>query len=180
MSRREETDRPLWRLLAPLLAALLLGALLGRISAPSSPTPPDARAPAPSRSGARAQAGVPVSFPETATGAASAIAAYQRAFADPAILAPAELRARVEAVATPEYAARMLAVNGPGAEAIAAGPIGIGLAEGVQTIYAAVPIGYRVLAYSPGRAKLRTWGFTLLGLRVDRRSRRLPDARSGR
>jgi hypothetical protein len=162
MSRREDTSRPLWHLLAPLLAAVLLGALLGRISAPSS-LPPEARAPAPSRAGARAVAGVTVSFPESAEGAAAAIATYQSAFADPAILDPARLRARVEAVATPEYAARMLAVNGPGGEAIAAGPIGIGLAHGVQTLYAAVPIGYRVLAYSPGRARIENWGFTLLG-----------------
>jgi hypothetical protein len=150
--------------LAPLLAAVLLGALLGRISAPApSPSAEEARAPIPSPIGARAIAGVTVSFPETAQGAAAAIATYQSAFADPGVLRPATMRARIEAVATPEYAARMLAVNGPGGKALAAGPIGVGLAHGVQTLYAGVPIGYRVLAYSAGRAEVETWGFTLLG-----------------
>jgi hypothetical protein len=108
-------------------------------------------------------AGVPVDFPKTAAGAALAVAAYQRAFADPAILRPGVLRARIEAVATPDYAARMLAANSPGQRRLAAGPIGIGLLHDLPTIYTAVPVGYRVLSFSAGRAEVKTWGFTLLG-----------------
>jgi hypothetical protein len=104
-----------------------------------------------------------VSFPETATGAASAAAAYQQSFATPAILRPGVLRRRVEAVATPDYAARMLAANGPGVARLAAGPVGIGIRQGLRTIYVAVPIGYRVLSFEPARAEIETWGFTLLG-----------------
>ena len=33
----------------------------------------------------------------------------------------------------------------------------------MQTIFTAVPIGYRVLSYSPTRARILDWGFTLLG-----------------
>ncbi len=33
----------------------------------------------------------------------------------------------------------------------------------IQTIFAGVPIGYRVLSYSPARARILNWGFTLLG-----------------
>jgi hypothetical protein len=57
----------------------------------------------------------------------------------------------------------MLAANSPGARRIAAGPIGIGLHEGLGTLYAAVPIGYRLLSFSLQRAEVETWGFTLLG-----------------
>jgi hypothetical protein len=146
-----------------MLAALVLGLLLGRASAPSSTGPSTERAPAPSRSGARSESGVRLGFPETAPGAAAAIAAYQQAFAEPAILRPAVLRERIGAVATPDYAAQMLAANGPGAERISAGPIGVGLERGVRTLYREVPIGYRVLSYGDGRADVETWGLTLLG-----------------
>lgn len=151
-------------LVLAFVAVLALGLLLGRASAPSSPAgPPTGRAPAPGRSGARSESGVRLGFPESAPGAAAAIAAYQQAFAEPAILRPTVLRARIDAVATPDYAARMLAANGPGSERISVGPIGVGLERGVRTLYREVPIGYRVLSYGSGRADIETWGLTLLG-----------------
>jgi hypothetical protein len=73
------------------------------------------------------------------------------------------LESRIEAVATPDYAATMLAANLPGAERLAAGPIGAGVRRGVQTLYSAIPIGYRVESFAPDRARVLTWGFTLLG-----------------
>jgi len=142
------------------LATLLLGLLLGHAL---SPTGSD-RAAIPAKAGAaRSLAGVPVAFPDTAQGAAQAVAAYQRAFADPTILQPGVMRARIEAVATPDYTEAMLAANSPGAERLASGPIGVGVRKGVETLYAAVPIGYRVESFQPGRARILTWGFTLLG-----------------
>jgi hypothetical protein len=152
------------RALALCIATLLIGLLLGRsLSGSSSPTG-GGRAAAPASAGAaRTLAGVPVAFPDTAQGAASAVAAYQRAFADPTILRPGGLRSRIETVATPDYTATMLRANSPGAARIAAGPIGEGLRSGVRTLYAAVPIGYRVESFSPQRARVLTWGFTLLG-----------------
>jgi hypothetical protein len=148
------------RLLLACLATLLLGLLIGRTL---SPTQSD-RAAIPAQAGAaRSLAGVPVAFPDTPAGAAQAVAAYQRAFATPAILRPAVMRARIEAVAAPDYAQTMLAANSPGAERLAAGPIGIGVAKGVQTLYSAVPIGYRVESFDGDRARVLTWGFTLLG-----------------
>lgn len=163
MSAAGDSRRRLLRWVMPVLAAVLLGLILGRATASSSPAPNSGRAPAPSPGGARPVAGVPVSFPKTATGAAAAIAAYQQSFADPAILRPGMLRARVAAVATPDYAARMLATNAPGVERLAAGPIGVGVGHGLRTIYTAVPIGYRVLSFGSGRAKVETWGLTLIG-----------------
>jgi hypothetical protein len=148
---------------APLLVALVVGALIGRATYPSPPAPTPVRAPAISPGGARTAAGVPVSFPETPAGAAAAVAAYERAFAGPQVLLPGVLRKRVEALATPDFAGTMLAVNGPGLERLADGPLGVGLAHGLRTLYAAVPIGWRILGWEPGRAEVETWGLSLLG-----------------
>ncbi len=144
----------------PALATLLLGLLLGRATAPSPGVPAPTAA---NGGGAGAQVRIPVSFPRTPRGAAAAVAAYQRSFASPAILRPGALRERIEAVATPDYVAQMLAANSPGEQRIAEGPIGEGLASGLQTLYASVPIGYRVESFSAQRARILTWGFTLLG-----------------
>jgi hypothetical protein len=169
MSRRWNSPRSApgrGALLLPILvglALLLFGFLAGRSTSPSPPPPP-ARAAIPAPAGAaRAVAGVPIDFPKTSAGAAQAAASYQRAFAGPAILRPRVLRARVNAVATPDYAARMLAANSPGQRRLAAGPIGIGVRRGLATIYTAVPVGYRIVSFAGDRAEVETWGFTLLG-----------------
>lgn len=146
----------------PFLVALVLGVAIGRATAPSS-TSPVVDTPAAGPSETRTEAGVPVGYPETPAGAAAAAAGYQRAFAEPSVLRAGVLRARVEAVATPDYAATMLEANGPGAERLARGPIGVGIGQGLRTLYAAVPIGYKVLSFGPGRAEVETWGLTLLG-----------------
>jgi len=57
----------------------------------------------------------------------------------------------------------MLAANGPGVARLAAGPLGVGARQGIRTIYAAVPIGYGVVSFTPDRAEVETWGLTLLG-----------------
>jgi hypothetical protein len=145
-----------------LLVALAAGWVAGRLASPATRLSADRPGGAPALSG-RSRAGIQVDFPDTKKGAAAAVAAYQRAFASPSILRASVLRERIETVATPDYAARMLAANTPGRERIADGPIGIGVAAGLQTLYAAVPIGYEVEAFSPSRARILTWGFTLLG-----------------
>lgn len=142
-----------------VLIALLAGLLIGRASTPS-----EAAVEAHLSSGpTRVQDGVPTGHPRTREGAAAAVASYQRAFADPAILAPDVMRRRLEVVASPDYVQTMLAANSPGRELLARGPIGQGIRHGIQTLYAGVPIGYRIESFSPRRARLLTWGFTLLG-----------------
>ncbi len=138
-------------------AVVLLAALLGRLSASGSG---DDQPPRPAH---WSVAGVDVGYPHTPAGAALAAAGYQRAFADPGVLAPGALRRRVSAVATADFAPRMLAANTPGAERLAAGPIGRGIETRIPTVFFAVPIGRRLLSYTPMRAKVLTWGFTLLG-----------------
>jgi hypothetical protein len=143
---------------ALLFAATALACLLaGRLSSGCSSSPP------PSPSPTREAAGVALGYPHSRAGATLAAAGYQQAFADPAVLKPAVLRARIEAIATPEFAPKMIAANSPGARRLAAGLIGEGVRRGVQTVFFTVPVGYRLLSYSPSRARVLTWGFTVLG-----------------
>jgi hypothetical protein len=147
-----------------VLVALVVCWAVGRVGSGSGPSSSaQETATTPGAINEEARAGIQVGFPDTAHGAAAAVATYQRAFASPSILRPSVMRERIEAVATPDYAAQMLAANGPGRERLAAGPIGVGIGDGLQTLYSSVPIGYEVEAFSPARARILTWGFTLLG-----------------
>lgn len=148
---------------ALLLASVLLGGfVLGRVFAPGdgSPAPLDPGSPGPTRF---VSGGVGVGYAHSREGAVAANANYQQAFADAAILRRGELRRRIEAVATPDYAPSMIARNEPGTRRLAGGPIGMGLREGVPTAYFGTPVLYRVESYSASRAVIRTWGFTVLG-----------------
>lgn len=146
-----------------LLGVLGIGWLVGRVGSPGTDAPSSGGPDLAQSPSVRTRAGIPVGFDDTARGAAAAVATYQRAFASPSILRPSVMQERIEAVATPDYAPQMLAANTPGRERIAAGPIGIGVASGLETLYSAVPIGYEVEAFTPSRARILTWGFTLLG-----------------
>jgi hypothetical protein len=146
-----------------LVGVLAAGWVVGRVGSTTTPPAIEAGSGLTQTPAGSTRAGIPVGFPDTAEGAAAAVAAYQRAFASPSILRASVMRERIKAVATPDYAAQMLAANTPGRERIAAGPIGVGVAAGLQTLYAAVPIGYKIEAFTPSRARILTWGFTLLG-----------------
>jgi hypothetical protein len=144
-----------------LAGMLAFGAGLGFAAVTSAPATIEAPASGPGP--LRVKNGVGVGFERSPQGAAAAVATYQRAFATPAILRPAVLRRRIAVVATKDYAATMRAANSPGARRIGSGPIGLGAREGRETLYASVPVSYRVASYSPERAVIVTWGFTLLG-----------------
>jgi hypothetical protein len=162
--RHRDRRRRLLIVSTAVLTALVVGWAIGRAGSSSAPrSGAEETTATPGATSEEARAGVQVGFPDTARGAAAAVATYQRAFASPSILRASVMRERIEAVATPDYAAQMLAANGPGRERLAAGPVGVGIAEGLQTLYSSVPIGYEVEAFSPARARILTWGFTLLG-----------------
>lgn len=159
-TRRPDDPRPRGAALAlTALIVLLAGLLVGRASAPSSEAIEASAGSGP----VRVEYGVPVGHARTREGAAAAVASYQRAFADPAILQPGVMRRRLEVVASPDYVQTMLTANSPGRERLARGAIGQGIRHGIQTLYAGVPIGYRIESFSARRARVLTWGFTLLG-----------------
>ena len=135
---------------------LVLAFVIGRLSAPDDEK---SSLPATVVPGAELE----TAFPQSKEGAIVAAAAYQRVFANPAILRPGQLQKRVEAVATPDYADRMLEANKPGTDRLIAGPVGEGVQQGVPTVYVGVPIAYRVLSYTPDRARVQNWGFTMVG-----------------
>ena len=149
------------RLALAVLIAVLLGVLIGRASAPSSPSISPKAGPHPGPT--RVSVGVGVGFSRTREGAVLAAGSYQQAFADAAILRPGELRRRIEVVATPRFAPVMLEANEPGTSRLAHGAFGEGVRAEVQSAFFGVPVAYRVLSYSPARAVVQTWGFTLLG-----------------
>lgn len=151
------------RLALAVLIAVLLGALLGRASAPSDPAPSAPSKAAPSPGPTSEMAGVGVGFSRTRGGAALAAGSYQQAFADKAILRPGELRRRIAAVATPRFAALMLEANAPGTERLARGAFGEGIRAGVKSVFLGVPVSYRLLSYAPKRAVVQIWGFTVVG-----------------
>lgn len=148
------------RFVASIAAAVLVGLLIGRASAPSS-VPPKAVPPSPGPTSK--SVGVGVGFSRTREGAVLAAGSYQQAFADKAVLRPGELRRRIEVVATPRFAPVMLEANEPGATRLRLGTFGQGIRGGIASSYFGVPVAYRVLAFTPNRAVVQTWGFTLLG-----------------
>lgn len=152
-------SRPALLLIA---AALVLGILAGRITdgRQTPPTTSNPDSPGPTRFG---DGGVGTGYAHTRAGALAANAHYQQSLADPAILRPGELRKRIEVVTTPDYAPAMIAANEPGARRLAQGVLGAGVKEGLPTAYFGVPVLYRLDSYSPRRAVVRTWGFTVLG-----------------
>lgn len=148
------------RLALAVLIAVMLGALAGRLSAPS-PTASLKVDPHPGPN--RKSVGVGIGFSRTRQGAVLAAGSYQQAFADTAILRPGQLRRRIEVVATPDFAPTMLAANEAGTAKLAHGAFGEGVRSEVPSVYLGVPVSYRLLSYSPSRAVVQTWGFTLLG-----------------
>lgn len=150
------------KLLIGIAVAVVVGVLIGRASAPS-PHPSAPKAALPSPGPTRESAGVKVGFARTREGAVLAAGAYQQAFAEEAILSPRELRRRVAVAATPRFAPVMVEANEPGAARLRQGAFGQGLRDEIPSAYLGVPVSYRLLSYTPERAVVQTWGFTLLG-----------------
>jgi hypothetical protein len=145
-------------LLAAVLILLIAGFAVGRLTAPTEETRDEAQAVAVDPGGE-----LNTAFSHSRAGAALAMAAYQRALADPAILRPGGLEKRVEAIAVPGYVHTIVEALRPGDERMMAEPIGQGVQEGVPTVYFGVPVAYRIISYTPERARIQSWGFTMLG-----------------
>jgi len=148
------------KIIVAVLVAVVLGLLVGRASAPPSSSP---KAVSPSPGPTRESVGVGVGFARTRQGAVLAAGSYQQAFADTAILRGGELQRRVEVVATPAFAPTMLKANEPGTARLASSGFGDDLRAGVKSAFFGVPVSYRLISFTPRRAVVQIWGFTLLG-----------------
>lgn len=140
-----------------VLVFVSLAFAIGRLTAPTEETNPA------QDTAVDPGAELDTAFPHSREGAALAMAAYQRALADPAILRPGVLKKRIEAIATPGNVQQMLEANQPGTDRLIAGQIGQGVSSGTPTAYFGVPIAYRIISYTPERARVQNWGFTMLG-----------------
>jgi len=148
-----------WVLVVGALVLIALAFAVGRISAPTE----EAKSNPPLAVPADADAELNAKYAHSPGGAILAAGAYQRAFADPSILKPGVLERRIEAVATPNYAPRMLEGNQPGTDRLMEEPVGEGVQQGVPTAYFGVPVVYRLLSYTSERARVQNWGFTIVG-----------------
>ncbi len=150
MEGRAPGRRPLGRgaLLVLGAAALALAFVLGRASGPTGGAPPPAPpAPAPSQ-----------------RGAVSAYLAQQAALGEPRLWrAPAGDREQQlgEMVATP--ALRHSLETSMRTVADTATPLGGALRARRPVLARSAPLGYRLLSYSPGRARIEAWVVSLLG-----------------
>jgi len=152
----------------------VLAFVIGRLSAPDNEAHSNPPATAIADPGAELQ----TDYPHSKDGAIVAAAAYQRALANPAIIRPGGIKKRIGAIATTDYADEMLEANQPGADRLMAEPISEGVQRGIPTVYAGVPIAYRVLSYTADRARIQNWGFPLSAM--SRRLSRSPTSAPAR
>lgn len=150
-----------------LLAALVVGLLIGRVTAPDSGSPSRPAAPAPpSASGepARRVGGIGVGYPHTRAGAVAATLNGGAALGDPRVLLDRRRRTRVLAlIATDRYARTFTGAGAAALDRAADEPLGRGIREGAQTISLTSPLAYRIASYSLGAAKVVSWGVAVVG-----------------
>jgi hypothetical protein len=161
-ARRRATP---WLLLA-LLGCLLLGGLIGRLTAPAGKS--SARRPDSGTSSNRVVNGIPIGFAHTPAGAVAALNAYNAVLASAATLVNARRERRIlRQVATPAYAASF---GGPAiAENTAA-------RASAPRVFFVAPIAYRIASYDAGTAVVSGYGVSMSG--TDKRPPRAAWGRS--
>jgi hypothetical protein len=158
-----------------LVLAVLVAALLRR---PSNPPPVAAPAPVPAQTrnnqpvpaaagATRVEAGVPVGYPQTQTGAVSAATNYLVAFTEPRMFQPVVRRQVLTILAGPNQAPDLIRSVDLGMQR-AADTLGVDPATGTssmgQLVSRLVPVGYQVVSYDNGRARIAVWGTSLAGV----------------
>jgi len=169
-------------LIGAALAVLLAGSLLGAYSAgggndagqavrpagimPPITTPRDVST---ARTGGlQLVAGVPVGYSHTQAGAISAATNYAIAYGGPAMFVPATRRAIVDATTDPAVWATQQAQQGAlysaTADKFGLDQQGRPTAPGVEFVARELPVGARLVAYTPGTAVVAVWEDGLVGL----------------
>lgn len=139
---------------AAMVAALIVGVLVGRATAPETTLP----------------AGAPVGptglsgFERSCTGAASAAGRYFTAMNSPKVALDAKAsRKTIDRIASGRMAGELKAAVPYLVAPYAAGVIGQEYRAGVPTIQLGVPLGYKILACAPDRVTVRIWTVTVRG-----------------
>lgn len=148
-----------------VVAALLLGLLVGRLTAPDD----GGGGPLPRPRGGEAQVGptrsvdgVPVGYARTRAGAVAAATNFVAVLSSPAMLDSAQRDAAVRRMATDEFAPRLLEQTAAANRQLASGPLGTGLRQGDATVFQGAQLGYRVVAYSDDRAMVSIWSAAII------------------
>jgi hypothetical protein len=160
---------------AAVVAAMLAGVLLGRVSAPAGAPSPAL----PSRAVAvvvgdspgitdrapRWVDGVPLGWPQTRAGAVAAAAGYAKVLSKHWFLTDTVRRRRAVAqMAAPEAVAQLQASQDALASVMARGAFGAALARpGVAWLLCTSLLGYRVDHYTPTAAEVALWALVVYG-----------------
>lgn len=148
-----------------MVAALIVGGLVGRLTAPDDP---GRATPRPSPDGqvgvgpARVQAGVPVGYARSEEGAAAALLNYSVVLARLVLEPPTERRAALAALATPEFAQRTATQLDRARAAAEQGPLGAAMRGEGTAVFRGGPLGFRVVRATPDEATVDTWAFGLV------------------
>lgn len=141
-----------------VLAALIVGLLVGRLTAPDDqPVAPRARGSDGDVGPTRSLDGVPVGYPRTRHGAVAAATNFVAVLSSPAMLDTAHRESAVRRMATAGFAPRLLEQTAAANRQLAAGPLGTGLRQGDATVFQGAQLGYRVVDFSNGRATVSIW-----------------------
>lgn len=159
--------RPSVTAVAAALAALAIGLLIGRVTAPDerASEPPRGRTPAlTDGQPSRRVGGIGVGYPHTRAGAVAATLNAGAALGDPRVLLDATRRTRVlELIATDRYADTFTGAGAAALQQAADEPLGRGIRDGARTISLTAPLAYRLAAYTPGAAEVVSWGVAVVG-----------------
>jgi hypothetical protein len=108
--------------------------------------------------------GVPVGYQHSEQGAVAAAANYARVLSSAMILDQAKRRAALQTISAPEARARQQRAFD---QAVASLTKGLGVGQGAATdgtvLLRAVPVGWRLEAYTGDRAKVAIWVTSVLG-----------------
>ena len=151
---------------AGVVLALLVGAAVGRATAPDGnpAAPPSTAAPRDDGQAARSVGTVAVGYPRTRAGAVAATLNSGTALGDPRVLLDTEKRGRVlELVATDRYARTFTGAGAAALDRAREQPLGRGLADGATTISLTSPLSYRVVSYDENVARILSWGVAVVG-----------------
>lgn len=157
--------RPTVGFVLAVVAALIVGGLVGRLTAPNDRDAPAPRPPSGGQAGvgpAREQAGVPVGYARSEEGAAAALLNYSVVLARLVLEPPAERQAALRLLATPEFAQRTATQLDRARAAAEQGPLGAALRGEGTAVFRGGPLGFRVVKATRDEAAVDTWAFGLV------------------
>lgn len=143
-----------------IVAALVVGLIVGRATAPDAPSTERPATPNAAGTGpTREQAGVPVGYARSSQGAAAALLNYSVVLSRLLLEPPERRGAALDVLATPEFATETARQLQRARTAAEQGPLGPALRGDGTAIYRGGPLGFRVVRFSREEAVVDTWAF---------------------